>query len=69
MEMHSVESSNVAQIGHDTSSRTLRILFHSGGTYQYFNVPNDVFDNFLRADSKGKYFHENIKDIYEYSKY
>ena len=68
MEMHLVESSNIAQIGYDEAKCILQISFHSGGTYKYFDVPNDVGGIFFNADSKGKYFHKNIKNIYEYSK-
>ena len=34
-----VRSSNISSIGYDSESKTLEIEFHSGGVYQYFNVP------------------------------
>lgn len=37
-----------------------------GGTYCYYNVPESVYKEFQAAPSKGKYFHECIKDEYPY---
>lgn len=62
-----VVSSNVASIGYNENSSTLEVEFRSGGIYQYFNVPLQVFEQFINATSKGKFFHEEIKGIYEYS--
>lgn len=66
--MHRVVSSNVHSIGYDPSRRKLFVTFLHGGNYVYSNVPNSVFLAFLRAPSKGQYFHRNIKGVYFYSK-
>ena len=68
MEMHSVQSSNINAIGYDEGSETLQIEFINGGTYQYFDVPQHVFDGIMNADSKGKFLHSNIKGAYRYSR-
>lgn len=47
---------------------TLEIEFHSGGVYQYFNVPESVYVGLLHAASKGSYFHEQIRDRYRYQR-
>lgn len=64
MQRTPVKSSTIAEIGYETSSATLEILFLSGGTYQYFDVPESQYSSFLGADSKGKYFHANIRDAF-----
>lgn len=64
MNMTNVESSNVLAVGYDNG--TLEVHFHSGGKYQYFDVPASVYENFLNADSKGKFLHYNIKNKYRY---
>lgn len=58
MEIHSVNSSNVARIGYEDC--TLTVWFHSGGMYEYYNVPEFVFHNLLTASSVGSYLHQNI---------
>ncbi|MEM4379314.1 MAG: KTSC domain-containing protein [Thermoplasmatales archaeon] len=34
--------------------------------YIYKNVPKKIAQEFLNANSKGKFFNENIKEFYEY---
>ena len=69
MERIPVQSSNLASVGYDATSSTLEIEFHSGGIYQYDGVPKEIYDGLLSADSKGKYFHRNIKNAgYPYTK-
>lgn len=63
-----VSSSNIASIGYDPNSSTLEIEFHAGGIYQYFKVPANIHRDFMSASSHGTYFHEYIKDKYEYKK-
>lgn len=68
MIMTEVSSSNLESVGYDPSTETLRIKFKSGGLYEYYTVPQDVYDGLMAASSKGKYFHDNIKDKYPYTK-
>ena len=68
MERISVNSSNVSSVGYDANSQTLEIEFNNGGVYQYSGVPESVYEGMMGADSKGKYFHANIKNTYPYSK-
>jgi hypothetical protein len=67
---HEVESSNIASIGYDPETQTLEIEFKRGGVYQYSDVPADVWEAFQAAESKGKFFHAEIKKGggYEYTK-
>ena len=56
-----VESSNLASIGYDAENEILEIEFNHGGVYQYFDVPENVYDELMDADSHGQYFDRNIK--------
>lgn len=56
-----VASSNIAAIGYDPEKQILEVEFINGGVYQYFNVPREVYDNFLSSGSMGRYFQDNIK--------
>lgn len=67
MKMHPVDSSMINAIGYDQASRTLFITFGSGKTYEYADVPSEVFQDFLAADSKGQFFLAKIEDLYDYS--
>lgn len=60
MQMISVQSSQIAQIGHDGQS-TLRVLFRRGGLYEYSGVTPTEFDEFKAAESIGSHFGRFIK--------
>lgn len=67
-----VESSNVAAIGYENHDDELKaelyVRFKSGLEYVYHDVPAGVVQEFLDADSKGKYLNEHIKGAYAYEK-
>lgn len=64
MEMHPVDSTNIESIGYDENVGTLTILFKSGYMYEYYDVPQYVFDELYHAESKGKYAHAHIYKEY-----
>ena len=69
MERTPVSSSNLRSVGYDPNEETLEIEFHSGGTYQYFNVPQHRCEGLMNASSKGSYFDAYIKKAgYRYRK-
>lgn len=68
IEMIHVSSSNLRSVGYDNQTQTLRIEFHGGGTYDYYDVPLHVFSGLMNAGSKGHYHHAYIKDRYRYSR-
>lgn len=61
MDRQHVMSSNLRSVGYDPASLTLEIEFHSGGLYQYLNVPSSVYSSLMSAPSKGTYFDYYIK--------
>ena len=46
----------------------LRIIYVSGAVYDYLDVPQEVFDEFRAAFSKGTYLNKIIKPKYRYEK-
>ena len=63
MHREPVTSSNISSVGYDESTQTLEIEFTSGTVYQYFGVAPKIYKEIMSADSPGKYFNENIKNI------
>ena len=68
MEMTKVESSNIKAIGYDSETKRLRVQFASGGIYEYADVAGEVADEFMNAESAGKFFHKKIRNMYETEK-
>lgn len=56
-----VASSNLRAVDYNYSNGTLTILFRNGRTYEYYNVPQHIFEGLLSAPSKGRYHHRYIK--------
>ena len=68
MQRSPVSSSHIAEVGYDSPSMTLEIAFSDGSVYQYFDVPEAVYQEFMRASSKGTFLNANIKHSYRYAK-
>jgi len=66
MKLETVESDAIHAIGYDDDLHILEIIFNSGQIYQYRGVPRHVFQELLVAESKGRYFQENVRDEFEY---
>ena len=63
-----VTSSNINCIGYDNMLGSLYIRFNSGESYMYADVPQDVFDALLCAESVGQTFHSTVKNKYSFTK-
>jgi hypothetical protein len=65
MQRQNVESSNLLSIGYDPQASILEIEFVSNGeVWQYYDIPSNIFEELITADSKGRYFHRNIRGKY-----
>jgi hypothetical protein len=61
-----VDSSVVKAAGYRADARQLYVQFHSGEIYRYFEFPLPSYEDFLAADSKGRYFSQQIRNRYRY---
>ena len=61
-----VQSSTISEINYD--GKLLTVIFNNGSEYVYEGVPATIYEDFSKAESKGKYFHENINYRYNYSR-
>lgn len=61
-----VDSSMVDSVGYDEEHRLLQVIFTSGRVYCYEDVPPEVFQGLLEAESKGQYMRAYIIDVYPY---
>lgn len=62
MEREYVESSMITSIGYDEESSILEVEFKGGVVWQYPDFPEYMWYEFQSAESKGKYFHANIRE-------
>ena len=68
MERRGVQSSNVGAIGFDQASQTLEVEFLNGSVYQYYGVPDHLYEQIMQTPSKGSFLHTYIKNQYPYSR-
>ena len=62
-----VQSSAIEQVSYDPDAHTLLATFRdSGRTYAYDDVPVEVYDSLLFADSLGGFFNAHIRDQFPY---
>jgi len=63
-----VLSREIEWIGYEHKRNMLQVEFIVGSIYQYENVPETVYQEFLTAPSYGRYFESNIKNKYHVRK-
>ena len=59
MIMKPVESSHINAIGYDEEAKTMRVEY-TQATYEYSNVPKNVYEQIMNADSKGRALREAV---------
>lgn len=64
MKRERLDSSSLASAGYDPSRRVMEVEFLNGGVYEYAGLPEEVYRDFLAADSKGAFLNRVIKGTY-----
>jgi lysyl-tRNA synthetase class 2 len=62
------DSAAISEIDYDAERAKLMVRFVSGERYVYVGVPGEVHRSFCDADSKGRFFHAEIRDRYPYNR-
>ncbi|MDC7787250.1 KTSC domain-containing protein [Rhodoplanes sp. TEM] len=62
--MPDVDSSAIRSARYDAAEHVLEITFVTGRVYVYGGVPETIYDAFLKAESKGRFFNERIRDAF-----
>ena len=68
MNRQKVKSSNIVSIGYSSAKKELEVEFIGSGVYCYSDVEKEIYDNFLKSESKGKFVHSQIRGRYRYEK-
>ena len=61
-------SSVVANFKYDQTRSILRVFFVSGSVYDYFKVPEAVYNEMKQSGSKGTFLNLRIKGAYRFKK-
>lgn len=63
-----LESRLLAAAAYIAPRRLLYLRFQSGELYRYFTFPADRYQEFLEADSQGRYFLSHIRNHFPYER-
>ena len=58
-------SSFINGLSYAVGDQTLILNFKNDVSYKYYDVPKDIFEEMIVAESKGKYFHQTIKNKFK----
>ncbi|HPT16943.1 MAG TPA: KTSC domain-containing protein [Kiritimatiellia bacterium] len=62
IEMKSVSSTFLDKVGYDAQAKVLAIqMKNSSDVYLYQDVPQELYDDLLAAESKGGFYVKNVK--------
>jgi hypothetical protein len=61
-------SSTIARFAYNKDRKTLTLEFKNGGRYEYYDLPDAIFERMKAAESKGQYLAQNIKGKYRYAR-
>jgi hypothetical protein len=61
-----VESGLFTAAAYRPDARQLYLRFRDGNIYRYFECSVEMYESFLAAESKGRYFSSHIRDRFRY---
>ena len=56
-----VDSSFITHVSYNENLEIFEVKLRNGTQYTYINVPKDVYNDFMDAESKGRFFNDVIK--------
>ena len=61
-------STAIQWMRYDAAEQVLEVAFTSGAVYEYFGVPEKVYEDFAAAPSRGRFFAYHFRDRFPYRK-
>ena len=68
MKRQPVGSSSLRSVGYDPDHRILLLEYEGGSVYRYYDVPENIFEELMSEESKGRFVNYRIKPYYRYCK-
>lgn len=66
--INEIDSSNITKTEYDTDTKKLIVEFKNGLTYEYDEVPHQLYTQFRMSESQGKFFSSKIARTFKYKK-
>jgi hypothetical protein len=65
---HLILENNLESVQYDFNSKKLKVIFLDGTCYLFLNVPQQEFENLIKANVKGSHFNRYIRKQYEFER-
>ena len=66
MERVRVQSDSLKSVGYDSMTETLEVQFRDGGVFQYYSVPEFLFQRLVRKGAKNAYFEDRVRRQFKF---
>ena len=63
-----LKSTSLNAATYQDQSAFLELEFRNGAIYRYVGVPTQTYQELLRAESKGRYFNQHIRNRFTHAK-
>lgn len=63
--MHELKSGVLKAADYDAVKQLLTLVFHSGTSYTYADVPPEIFRDLTQVDSVGQFFQNSIRSHFK----
>lgn len=61
-------ANKLESIGYDPNSQKLKVTFLDGSSYLFLNIPQQEFENLIKANVKGSHFNRHIRRKYDFER-
>ena len=62
------KTSTIVAVAYIEDEETLSIRFNDNSVYEYFDVPEEIYEDLLESLNTKQYFMQNIKGKFKYEK-
>jgi len=66
--INEIQSSNLKKTEYDTLTKKLLVEFNNGTSYEYDEIPHQLYTQFRMSESQGKFFSTKISKNFKYKK-
>lgn len=66
--INEIQSSNLKKTEYDTLTKKLLVEFNNGTSYEYDEIPHQLYTQFRMSESQGKFFSSKISKNFKYKK-
>ena len=68
MQRRAANPTSIYSAGYNQNTLTFEVELQSGKVFQYYDLPQKVYEEFTQAKSKTLFYNAKIRDVYAFSR-